>query len=318
MRTFLAVYAALAVFFGFALAERFDRYPVGWPVAIALYLALLWLVGMMLLPGFAATRAWAEQWLRRRAATLFVVPYLLYALGTGDFRWTSLLKLIALIAVPLAIYQVVPPSGPRLHLADGAVLLSLSLPVLLGWIHRIWTVPVNLDFLTRLLLLGVGAWSFVLFRRLEESGYEFRVSWPAVRDALANFAGFAVIAAPLGMALGFIRWNPDWRGAWPFLFDFLTIFLFIALPEELFFRGALQNLLEGTWDSRWRAQAAASVVFGFTHILHAPRPNWKYVILATIAGWFYGSAYRGTRSLMASGTTHALVDSVWRTWFRLR
>jgi hypothetical protein len=317
MKAFLAVYAALAVFFGFALAERLGRYPVGWPVAVALYLALLWLVGLMLLPGFAATRAWAER-LRPRVVTLFVLPYLFYALGTGDFRLTSLLKVFALVAVPVIIYQAAPAGGSRIRVADGLVLLSLGLPVFLGWIHRIWTVPVNLDFLTRLLLLGVGAWSFVIFRGLDDTGYEFRVLWRTVRDALVNFAGFSVIAMPLGLALGFIRWNPDWRGPWPFLFDFLTIFLFIALPEELFFRGALQNLLEGTWGSRRRAQAVASVIFGFGHILHAPRPNWKYVILASIAGWFYGSAYRGTRSLMASATTHALVDTVWRTWFRLR
>ena len=39
--------------------------------------------------------------------------------------------------------------------------------------------------------------------------------------------------------------------------------------------------------------------------------------LATVAGWFYGSAYRAHRSLMASAITHALVDTLWRTFFTL-
>ena len=47
--------------------------------------------------------------------------------------------------------------------------------------------------------------------------------------------------------MGFIAWNPDWQGPWRFFFDFVTLFVFIAVPEEMFFRGLLQNLLEGSW-----------------------------------------------------------------------
>ena len=57
--------------------------------------------------------------------------------------------------------------------------------------------------------------------------------------------------------------------------------------------------------------------FGLSHIQHAPAPNWRYVALATVAGWFYGLAYRRHRSLMASAGTHAPVDTLWRTFFTL-
>ena len=117
--------------------------------------------------------------------------------------------------------------------------------------------------------------------------------------------------------MGFIAWNPNWQGPWPFLFEAVTLFVFVAIPEEMFFRGLLQNLLEGAWQSRYGAQAFAAVLFGLTHILHG-FPNWPYVLMASIAGWFYGSAWRSTRSLVASGMTHALVDAVWRTWFDAR
>jgi uncharacterized protein len=56
------------------------------------------------------------------------------------------------------------------------------------------------------------------------------------------------------------------------------------------------------------------VLFGFFHILHRPFPNWRYVALATVAGWFYGSAFRKGGNLMASSLMHAAVDTVWRTW----
>ncbi len=113
----------------------------------------------------------------------------------------------------------------------------------------------------------------------------------------------------------FTRWNSHWPGTVPFLLNFLEIFLFIALLEELFFRGFLQSLLSKTLRSWVAGQALVSLLFGMFHILHAPFPNWRYVALASVAGWFYGSAFRMSGSLMASALLHAAVDTVWRTWF---
>ena len=71
----------------------------------------------------------------------------------------------------------------------------------------------------------------------------------------------------------------------------LGILFFTAWPEEFLFRGILQNLLSRTMKNEWAGLAATSVIFGFSHIFHAPYPNWKYVLLATIAGLFYGHAW---------------------------
>jgi membrane protease YdiL (CAAX protease family) len=83
----------------------------------------------------------------------------------------------------------------------------------------------------------------------------------------------------------------------------------------MFFRGFLQTLISSSLRSEYAAQALVACLFGLFHILHAPFPNWPYVALATVAGWFYGSAFRNGGGLMASALTHAAVDSVWRTWF---
>jgi hypothetical protein len=116
----------------------------------------------------------------------------------------------------------------------------------------------------------------------------------------------------------FTRWNPRWTGVLPFLLNYLELFLFIAVLEELFFRGFLQTLLSKTLGSWIAGQAVVSVLFGLFHILHAPFPNWKYVALATVAGWFYGTAFRVSGTLMASALLHAAVDTIWRTWFSAR
>jgi hypothetical protein len=146
-------------------------------------------------------------------------------------------------------------------------------------------------------------------------GSETQVAAQLLRAAGVNFVWFALLALPAGLALRFIAWNPRWRG-WPQLgLDYLQIFLFIALLEELFFRGFLQTLLAKTLRSQYGAQALVACLFGLFHILHAPFPNWRYVALATVAGWFYGSAFRQGGGVMAAALTHAAVDTVWRTFF---
>ncbi len=318
---FLACWAALAAFFAAAAAVEVRSHPVGGRAFAAIYVCLFLLLGMFLVPAFEVPRAWVAKTskgpLRAGAwIVVFVLPYLVYVTGAGGFRWSALGKLVALAAVPFGVFAFTRVRDPlKLNWQDMLVMIWMVAPVLFGWLRGIFTVPLNLDFLTRLFVGGVGAWAFLIGRGTDGVGFEFRFSASVIRSALFNFACFAAIGLPVGLALRFIAWNPHWRGVWAFVFDYVTIFLFVAMLEELVFRGLLQNLLENTWNSRYGSQAAASVLFGLSHILHAPFPNWRYVILATVAGWLYGSSWRGPRSLTASATTHALVDTVWRTWF---
>ncbi len=318
-----AAYGAVAVFFAFSARMELRRYPVAAVAAASIYVCLLLLFALFLAPGFRVSHRWLAARLHgaRPAAIcvgLFLAPYLAYASGVGDFRWTAFVKLLLFVAAPFFLYELLPVRSPdRMHWQDLLALIWLALPIFSGQIRGVWNVPVNLDFMARLLLVAVGAWSFLLWRGLESSGYEFSFSPAVIWDAAVHFTQFAGIAIPLGFAMRFIGWNPRWRGLWAFSFDLATIFVFIAVSEELYFRGILQNLLEKTWHSRLGAQAAASVLFGLSHIRHAPFPNWRYVVLASVAGWFYGSAYRRHRSLMASATMHALVDTLWRTWLTL-
>jgi membrane protease YdiL (CAAX protease family) len=103
-----------------------------------------------------------------------------------------------------------------------------------------------------------------------------------------------------------------------FFFLFIGIYLTVAIPEELLFRGILQNLLVRSIHKGPRGLYGlliASVVFGASHLHHAPVPNWRYAILATLAGIFYGNVYRTRQRLCASALTHALVDALWHFWF---
>jgi len=97
--------------------------------------------------------------------------------------------------------------------------------------------------------------------------------------------------------------------------DRIYIFIFIAVPEELFFRAWVQNLLERRVGRR-AALAITAVLFGLSHFnKRSAHFNWRYVLLASIAGIFYGRAWREQRRVPASAITHASVDAIWSFWF---
>jgi membrane protease YdiL (CAAX protease family) len=83
------------------------------------------------------------------------------------------------------------------------------------------------------------------------------------------------------------------------------------------FRGLIQNWIQRVTKSPLWSLTVASLIFGASHLNNGPPvPNYRYFLLATIAGGFYGRAWRRTRSLMSSTLTHALVDTLWSVFFR--
>ena len=60
-----------------------------------------------------------------------------------------------------------------------------------------------------------------------------------------------------------------------------------------------------------------AVIFGLSHFnKRTAFFNWRYVLLAAIAGVFYGRAWRAERRIGASAITHATVDTVWGALLR--
>ncbi len=321
-RSFGIAVVLLAILFAFVAHIYLQRYSISTIAATGIYLAFVVQLTFALLPGFYRGRGIQPHSEPSSPSVVYLliwfVPYFLYAGGTGDFRPAALLKLAAIAVPPLVIYRWFPPR--KLHAfcwQDACVALVLVSAVLTAQLKAIWNVPTNLDFLSRLFVITVASWCWTFLRVVPGLGYSFSFSRKVLEQAMINFAGFAAIAIPLSLAMNFTRWNPQWPGIAPFLLNYLEIFLFIALLEELFFRGFLQSLLSKTLGSPGVSQLVISALFGLFHILHAPFPNWRYVLLASIAGWFYGSAFRNSGSIMASSLVHAAVDTCWRTWFSM-
>lgn len=252
------------------------------------------------------------------AAVLVLVPYLFYALGTESINLNGALRLLAFITVPtLLLYAL-----GRLSLAQGAQLALLIAAILAIWLpfdfrllRNIWLGKTVYGFNT-LLAVNLAVLLFVCYQRIEGVGYHFRVNREIVKQGIINLLIFTPIAITIGLLTGFLTWAPRGSGL-KVLLDALGIFLFIALPEELLFRGLIQNLLAKKLNNERTALIIASVVFGAAHLNNASYPrNIIYFFLATIAGIFYGRAYIATGALLAGAITHTLVDTIWHELFK--
>jgi uncharacterized protein len=163
--------------------------------------------------------------------------------------------------------------------------------------------------------MDAGLYAFLVVRQLEGVGYDFRIRLRDLAVGSREWVFFAPFGIGIGLALRFILFHRWAASGWTLAAGWLVTFFFVAVPEELYFRGLLQNLLEPRLG-RQRALMLASVIFGLSHF-NKPLPfAWRYVLLATIAGIFYGRAWRDRRRLAASAITHTAVDVVWSVWFR--
>ena len=260
---------------------------------------------------------------------LLTFPYLILALGTHTFSWVALGKVVAYILVPTAL--LLPDRLRRrepLNWRDAGAMVALAVPVSAGWLQGIWIWPQDIYIFRPIFCVLLGGYTFMVLRNLD--GVGFRLVWRKkdITTALLNLAAYTILAIPLGLALGFIHPHsmaPLLKGAvdaqspaWNFLFLFIGIYLTVAIPEEFLFRGILQNILSRTVKKGPKGVyplLIASVVFGAAHLHHPPVPNWRYAILAALAGVFYGNVFNIRQRLCASALTHALVDTIWHFWF---
>ena len=235
---------------------------------------------------------------------------------TGDWKLGLIGAAYAVLPALLAAQSAGKPPGTW---EDYAAVLLIWLPVEFRWMYRIFPYPHELTHtLTILMALSTGVAAFVVLRRMDGVGYAVEWGRGFGENVAFHFIVFVCIAVPLGIRIGFLSFDSTLARLHSFstLGVAIGITLFTAWPEEFLFRGVLQNLFSRSFKNRWAGLAVASVVFGLSHIFHAPYPNWKYVLLATIAGLFYGHTWMRTGSLLPAALVHALVDISWHVVFR--
>jgi membrane protease YdiL (CAAX protease family) len=239
------------------------------------------------------------------------------AANAGDLAgWTLL------VGAVLLLLALRPADAPPLHWTDVALVLVLWFLVQFGWLPeiRLRLLPEGALRAGKLVVLDLALLVYLVLRPLPRIGYTLRLNGRDAGFIAVGLLAYGVIAVPLGLTLGFLEFGVtpgplgEWLIRWPF------IFLFVALPEELLFRGIIQNQLEGWTGRPWLALAATAVVFGLAHLDNPlpgfPVPNWHYALMAALAGLAYGWTWRRTEKVTASATVHATVNFVWVGFLR--
>lgn len=282
-------------------------------VAVPVLAAFLMEYPFYLVPAFADVRQRFEQNLPWFLVVSFIAPYAIYALNTGQFRWWGLAQLAALATV-LGLWYKILPAAP---LTDGAFLILVAAVVLRGYFDPIYTSPVaglHLAILGHVGLTRLCAMVMLVERRVPSIGYGFIPSRTEWAIGARHFFYFLIAGAPLAWALRVVRLGPG-MPLWKIAATFMGMLWVVALSEEFFFRGLLQQ-----WMMQWTGnpglgRAGASILFGAAHLGFRGFPNWRFALLAAVAGWFYGRAYQQAQSIRAGMVTHALVVTLWRALF---
>jgi len=245
------------------------------------------------------------------------LAYLVYAFGTETFAITRVGAVALFVFGPLALAASAERAAAGAW-QDFVLLAGVWAAVKFGPSHLEWPYPeTKLAYaFTVLLALNVALAVFVMMRPVGGIGYTIGWGQKWGLYVLASFCIFGCIAIPVGYWLHFIVFAPQWN-AWKSVpLTAVAILFLTAWPEEFLFRGLLQNMLSRASKSDLAGWWTASVLFGFSHITNLGFPNWRYVILASIAGLFYGWTWRKTGSIFASAIVHALVDVTWHFLFR--
>ena len=261
-------------------------------------------------------------WAQILCPSALSVPYLLVTCAAGQFRW-GWFALYALLPVGVAVLlkqaalaDQAAPAVKNQHgnWRDFLVLAALGLAVDLRWLEGAW--PPHLAIFSKMLLLDAGIYGFIALRQLEGTGFDLRLRLRDAGIGLRELAFYTPLALLLGLGLGFLHVHRAWPGLTSMAEAWLFTFFFIAVPEELYFRGWMQNLLERRMG-RTPALLVTAALFGLSHFnKRAAFFNWRYVLLAAAAGIFYGRAWRQRRRVGASAITHASVDTIWSLWLR--
>jgi len=293
-------------------------------IVLALLPAFLAEIALYLLPAFDGVRASLAALPRAVLALLLtaaaVVPYTLATVSLGAFHITALLEIAGLAAAVAFWYVLLKPRLP-VDLLFLAVIAAVFLSHVFRNLYPAPSHNLPLEILGRLAWIHTGVIAVLCLRGLD-AGFGFVPRAREWRIGLLYTVAFVPVGVLLGYFLRIAHWHPlmapSWRLPLLILGRFLGVLWVLALTEEFFVRGFLQQILARSLHSDTAGIAASSIIFGALHLPFGTFPNWRFAILAAVAGVFYGVAFVKTRGIRAPMVIHALVVTTWQLMFNGR
>jgi len=313
----LPVIAGLIAVVAWYIAERGIAPELAWAVLPAFLLEVI-LYGLSGTPAVRARFASVSD-IRLALGLTLVAPasYILLTAPLGNFHLWQFAGVTALAGMASFWYIALPRSLG----ADLGYLALIAAPILFKTFNQLYPDPsprlpgetVGVLMWYRTMLVSV-----LCIRRMEGIGFGFL---PARRDwviGVRNFLWFLVPGFALALAIGFTQVKDvrfDGRLLLLSILTFAGVLWVLAVAEEFIFRGLLQQHLARLFRSNTAGLVVASIIFGCGHLAYRQFPNWRFALLATLAGIFYGRAFLQAGSIRAAMVTHALVVTTWKMFF---
>lgn len=279
------------------------------------------LLGALLAFGSVKASREFNDWLHQDQKSLYyiagTISFLFVLPGFLTLKFNPYYSVI-FTAVVFAVFGVLKQAKTldfTLTWADLALWMLLWIPFDLRWSMELlpavngsyawWSIAIS--------LIAVIGWSGY---RGADIGFNLVPKFKDLSIALTALAIIMAFVVPPGLLTGFLKFNvPETYNIPKLAIHFVGLFLTVALPEELFFRGILLRGLDKMFSKKWIPLVISSLAFGLMHWNNVSTLSTQitYVFLAAIAGMGYGWAYRKSgNSLFAAILVHTLVDWVWK------
>jgi membrane protease YdiL (CAAX protease family) len=260
-----------------------------------------------------------RRYVRARRVRVFAGPAALSALFCA-LLWVYGATSAALVAL-IVLYTFAPTLLAYTQRTNFPIILMLWLPI--EFAVGASSIPKELQGFFHTVAYGIAIllalWIFLIFRELPGMKYNLP---RGARDLMTPLIGYVLVAPiliPIGLWLSFIQpfHVPAQLSVGLVLRTFLIILVATAFPEEILFRALIQNSIMQKLGFTNKALLVAAVIFGCAHLNNGPGPlpNWRYAIMATIAGFAYGKVFQKSSSVFSSAILHALINTSKHVFF---
>ncbi len=241
------------------------------------------------------------------------ILYLFLSYLLSNYRFFNLKLAVLLLIYFFVPYLILRYVRKKEEKFDFYVLLTLF----------IVAIPIDLQLLPKdygflkLVIVNIVFFLFIVVSDIRDIGYTWNIT---IRDLAFSIIGYVVsvvLALPIALYTDFVSFHPVEISFERLLVSIMVIFFFVAIPEEFFFRGLIQNLIEKSLREKTKyapllAILITSILFGFSHFY---KYDWRYVFLAILGGIVTGTIYYRTKKITVSAITHLLVDATWSLLF---
>ena len=248
-----------------------------------------------------------------------ILPYLIVSLQAHTFA----LRPFGLLLMVAAIASFWYARDHRSAVSDILFMTAMALVYMSKLFARAYVRPgphmPAIDILGKMMWIHVGLMAVLSIRGLKDVRFGFLPTAGEWRTGIAHFFYFLPVGGLAAYLLHAVQFRPMAVVWWQFPFMAAGIFLamlwVVALAEEFFFRGFLQQLIARGSHNEALGVLTASMLFGLVHLPFRGFPNWKWVMITFVLGLFCGLAFAKANSVRASMVTHALVVATWRVFF---